>query len=256
MLSYGRLDGGAMQAEVERFQQSIEDSVPYTLNVNYVNSEKGVSERRSMRAVPLNDSNWYLVSIIPYGVLDRTIEDLDDAMSMASVGRMALLALAILCVFWLFAGMTMRQMNQLATARTSAESALAESREAQAKAEGARADALKAQQETEEAREEAVYANKTKSEFLSNMSHDIRTPMNSIIGLTTIARDHIGEPARINDCLKKIMLSGKQLLGLINDVLDMSKIESGKMTLKPEELSLRETMETMCDIIRPQLKVK
>ena len=57
MLSYGRLDGGAMQAEVERFQQSIEDSVPYTLNVNYVNSEKGVSERRSMRAVPLNDSN-------------------------------------------------------------------------------------------------------------------------------------------------------------------------------------------------------
>ena len=204
MLSYGRLDdGGSMQAEVERFQQSIEDSVPYTLNVSYVNSEKGISERRSIRAVPLNDSNWYLVSIIPYGVLDQTIEELDDAMIMASVGCMTLLVVVILCVFWLFAGMTMRQMNQFATARTSAESALAESREAQAKAEEARADALKAQQEAEAAREEAVYANKTKSEFLSNMSHDIRTPMNSIIGLTTIARDYVGEPARITPASRR-----------------------------------------------------
>ena len=204
MLSYGRLDdGGSMQAEVERFQQSIEDSVPYTLNVSYVNSEKGISERRSIRAVPLNDSNWYLVSIIPYGVLDQTIEELDDAMIMASVGCMTLLVVVFLCVFWLFAGMTMRQMNQFATARTSAESALAESREAQAKAEEARADALKAQQEAEVAREEAVYANKTKSEFLSNMSHDIRTPMNSIIGLTTIARDYVGEPARITTASRR-----------------------------------------------------
>lgn len=204
MLSYGRLDdGGSMQAEVERFQQSIEDSVPYTLNVSYVNSEKGISERRSIRAVPLNDSNWYLVSIIPYGVLDQTIEELDDAMIMASVGCMTLLVVVILCVFWLFAGMTMRQMNQFATARTSAESALAESREAQAKAEEARADALKAQQEAEAARAEAVYANKTKSEFLSNMSHDIRTPMNSIIGLTTIARDYVGEPARITTASRR-----------------------------------------------------
>ncbi|MBO4296030.1 MAG: response regulator [Desulfovibrio sp.] len=257
MLAYGKLNGGgSMQDEVERFKKRIAASAAYTLNVTYVNKERGVTERRSMRAVPLSESSWYLVSIIPYGVLDRTIEELNDALSRASVGSMTLLACAILAVCWLFAGMTMRQMDQLAKARTAAESALAESMEAQAKAEVARADALQHQQEAENAREEAVRANKTKSEFLSNMSHDIRTPMNSIIGLTTIARDHVGETARVEDCLKKILISGKQLLGLINDVLDMSKIESGKMTLKPEDLSLRETMETMCDIIRPQIKAK
>ena len=111
-----------------------------------------------------------------------------------------------------------------------------------------------AKEEAEYAREDAVAANKAKSEFLSNMSHDIRTPMNAIVGMTAIAAEHIDDRARVQDCLKKISLSGKQLLGLINDVLDMSKIESGKMILNPEALSLKETLETMCDIIRAQIK--
>ena len=102
----------------------------------------------------------------------------------------------------------------------------------------------------------AEEANKAKSTFLSNMSHDLRTPMNAIVGMTAIASEHIDEKERVAECLRKITLSSKQLLGLINDVLDMSKIESGKFTLTAEPLSLRETMETMCDIIRPQLKTK
>ncbi len=101
--------------------------------------------------------------------------------------------------------------------------------------------------------EQAKHANRAKSEFLSNMSHDIRTPMNAIVGMTAIAREHIGDRVRVEDCLRKIALSGKQLLGLINDVLDMAKIESGKMVLNSDAISLRESMETICDIVRSQI---
>ncbi len=104
--------------------------------------------------------------------------------------------------------------------------------------------------------QEAKEANAAKSSFLSNMSHDIRTPLNAIIGMTSIASDHVDDKERVQDCLRKITLSGKHLLGLINDVLDMAKIESGKMTLHMEELSLRETMDTVCDITRVQIKEK
>lgn len=84
------------------------------------------------------------------------------------------------------------------------------------------------------------------------MSHDIRTPLNGIIGMTSIARENIADPDRVDDCLQKITISGKHLLGLINDVLDMSKIESGKMTLNPEDLSLTETLDSVGTITRTQ----
>ena len=70
-------------------------------------------------------------------------------------------------------------------------------------------------------------ANQAKSDFLSRMSHDIRTPMNAIMGMAEIARNSTADEKRIADCLSKIDLSGRHLLGLINEVLDMSKIESG-----------------------------
>ena len=70
------------------------------------------------------------------------------------------------------------------------------------------------------------------------MSHDIRTPMNAIIGMTKIAQEHLEEPVKVKDCLKKIDLSGRLLVGLINDILDMSKIESGKMVLNNDTASL------------------
>ena len=110
--------------------------------------------------------------------------------------------------------------------------------------------------ELEDTRREAVRANKAKSEFLSNMSHDIRTPMNAIIGMTAIAVANIDNKPQVQSCLKKISISGQHLLGLINDVLDMSKIESGKMTLSVEVVSLRETVENIVSIIQPQVKAK
>ncbi len=103
-----------------------------------------------------------------------------------------------------------------------------------------------------EALQKAEDASAAKSQFLSSMSHDIRTPLNAIIGMTSIAREHIHEISRVDDCLQKITVSGKHLLGLINDVLDMAKIESGKMTFYMENLSLDETMESVSTITRMQ----
>lgn len=103
----------------------------------------------------------------------------------------------------------------------------------------------------EVARKAAESANESKSRFLSNMSHDIRTPMNAIIGMTRIAQDHIEEPVKVKDCLKKIDLSGRLLVGLINDILDMSKIESGKMSLNNDTASLVELMQNLVSITQP-----
>ena len=111
-------------------------------------------------------------------------------------------------------------------------------------------------EELEKARQDALAATKAKSLFLSNMSHDIRTPMNAIVGMTAIATAHINDKEQVQNCLRKIALSTETPLGLINDVLDMSKIESGKMTLTSEQISLREVIEGIVSIVQTQVKAK
>lgn len=107
-----------------------------------------------------------------------------------------------------------------------------------------------------EALKSAQNANAAKSQFLFNMSHDIRTPMNAIIGMTSIAAMHLDEPAKVKDCLGKIAVSSKHLLGLLNDVLDMSKIENGKIALNNEEFSLSELVHEIMTIIHTQAKAR
>ena len=95
-------------------------------------------------------------------------------------------------------------------------------------------------------------ASEAKSRFLSNMSHDIRTPMNAIVGMTAIATAHLSDRERVMECLKKISLSSKHLLSLINDVLDMSKIESGKLSIREEPFNLAELVAESVELVRPQ----
>ena len=111
-------------------------------------------------------------------------------------------------------------------------------------------------QQLRSALQAAEDANRAKSDFLSRMSHDIRTPMNAIAGMTEIAAAHLHAPDKVQDCLKKISLSSQHLLGLINDVLDMSKIESGQMTLREDTMFLPEVMENIVAILQPMLKAK
>lgn len=98
----------------------------------------------------------------------------------------------------------------------------------------------------------ANQANQAKSDFLSNMSHDMRTPMNAIIGMSAIARKYIQNPEKVEDCLDKIESSSQYLLSLINSVLDMTKIESGKVTIMEETFQLKQMAEDIRSIIQPQ----
>ena len=108
----------------------------------------------------------------------------------------------------------------------------------------------------EDALVRAEQANRAKTTFLSNMSHDIRTPMNAIIGFTALATTHINDTDRVKDYLGKIMTSGNHLLSLINDVLDMSRIESGRMKLDESECNLAEVMHDLKNIIQTDIRSK
>ncbi len=105
-------------------------------------------------------------------------------------------------------------------------------------------------------RESAVAANNAKSDFLSNMSHDIRTPLNAIQGMTKIALDHVDDVEQVTSCLNRISVSGHHLLGLINDVLDMSKIESGKMMLNEDRTSIKAVVDDIALITHTQVEEK
>lgn len=102
----------------------------------------------------------------------------------------------------------------------------------------------------------ADIASKAKSEFLSRMSHEIRTPMNAIIGMTDIAMASMGNEGKVKECLGKIDVSTKYLLSLINDILDMSRIESGKMTISSEKMDLDQIVKEVDVLIRPQAEAK
>ncbi len=170
---------------------------------------------------PLPASQWYLVTVMPYGVMDDAIAKLSSQRTYTAAIFCSAVVFVILIIFTIYYRMTRQQISDL-----------------------------------KQAKQEAEYANKAKSEFLSNMSHDIRTPMNGIVGMTSIALSNINDIDRVKDCLKKITLSSKHLLGLINDVLDMSKIESGKMVLNEDMVSLRDVMESIVNIIQPQVKAR
>ena len=156
---------------------------------------------------------------MPYGALDEAVSSLGSQRAAITFVSCGILLAATLVVFFLYFRMSRRQLAAV-----------------------------------EKAQREAERANRAKSEFLSNMSHDIRTPMNAIVGMTAIASANMDNREQVASCLRKISLSSKHLLGLINDVLDMSKIESGKLTLNLDAVCLRETVEGIVSIIQPQVK--
>lgn len=179
------------------------------------------SSSQQIYCTSLPYSEWYLLTILPFGTLNETIESLNQNSIGVTVLVCAVILIVLLVIFYVYFKMTCRQLEYL-----------------------------------EKARQDALAATKAKSLFLSNMSHDIRTPMNAIVGMTAIATAHIDDKEQVQNCLRKIALSGKHLLGLINDVLDMSKIESGKMTLTSEQISLREVIEGIVSIVQTQVKAK
>ena len=203
----------------EDYAQELRDAMEKDENYSTLIMVNGVYQQLYCSSLP--NSEWYLVAVMPYGILNDNISELSDIRQYAILEACGLILVGILIIFILYFRMSQQQLKEL-----------------------------------NEAKKEAVEANRAKSEFLSNMSHDIRTPMNGIVGMTAIAMSNINDNVRVKDCLAKITLSSKHLLGLINDVLDMSKIESGKLTLNIHQISLREAIESIVNIVQPQIKEK
>ena len=171
----------------EQWARELEEAMDADVDYSAMTMVDGVHHHIYCSHLP--GSEWYLVSVMPYGVLDDAINRLGMLRQFTMLGVCGVILVALLIIFALYYRMSQNQMKAL-----------------------------------DAAEKEAVRANRAKSEFLSNMSHDIRTPMNGIVGMTAIAMANIDDQSRVKDCLTKITLSSKHLLGLINDVLDMSKI--------------------------------
>ena len=205
--------------EAEEFITNL--AVSMEAGENYSDVLQFDGNRQQVYSTALANSEWYLVTALPYGVLNETVNSLSQQRLIATFVSFAVIATLLLLIFFRYFQLMRLQL-----------------------------------QEVEESRQIALQATKAKSEFLSNMSHDIRTPMNAIVGMTAIATAHIDDKEQVQNCLKKISLSGRHLLGLINDVLDMSKIESGKMTLSMDQISLPEVVEGIVGIVQSQVHGK
>lgn len=212
---FSELNGKTAKEYAGELQEAINGNKEYSTIVQID------GEYNSLLCTHLPNSEWYLVSVMPFGMLDNILDDLSNHRQLIILLVSFIILAGISFIFVLYYRLSQQQMKELYKAE-----------------------------------KEAVKANKAKSEFLSSMSHDIRTPMNGIVGMTAIAMANVGDMARVKDCLAKIALSSKHLLGLINDVLDMSKIESGKLSLNMSQISLRETMDNIVNIAQPQIKAR
>ena len=212
---YKDVNGQTPEEFVSRLQAAMATGEPYSTQFQIG------GERRNLYCAKLAYSEWYLLTAMPFGDLNSSIDQFSHMWSFVSMAGCIFVLALLITIFVCYLRMSNQQLQELETARKDAER-----------------------------------ANRAKSEFLSNMSHDIRTPMNAIVGMTAIATANQDDPEQVQNCLKKIALSSKHLLGLINDVLDMSKIESGKMTLSMDQVSLREVMESIVDIVQPQMSMK
>lgn len=203
------------ESYVDELKKAMSSRNQYSAVLNTVGS------RSHLYCTALPSSEWYLITVMPYGTMDKEILHYVGLQTMMILFASGIILLMIVVIFVMYLVYSKQQMTEL-----------------------------------EKARKDALEATKAKSEFLSNMSHDIRTPMNAIVGMTSIAAANIDDKAKVQNCLRKITLSSKHLLGLINNVLDMSKIESGKLTLNIEKVSLRELMDSIVTIVQPQIKAK
>lgn len=200
---------------IDDFDAALQSNSPYSATIS-VNGEE-----QKLYSVPLANSEWNLISIMPNNQLNDVLDHLNVQRTKFTVLSCMAVLILMLLIFIRYYQMSTAQIKEM-----------------------------------DKSRREAAKASQAKSEFLANMSHDIRTPMNAIVGMTAIATAHIDDMEQVKNCLRKIAMSSKQLLGLINDILDMSKVESGKMTLTEEDVSLKELLDGIVSIMQPQISAK
>ena len=205
--------------EPAQYAKELRDALEHSRD--YTSEVMISGERWHIYCTSLPNSEWTLLLKTPHTALSEIVSLLQSRWISVSLGGFALIIVSLLLVFLGYYRLTREQMRELNEAKKSAE-----------------------------------LSNRAKNEFLSNMSHDIRTPMNGIMGMTTIAIENLDNPPRVHSCLKRISLSSRHLLGLINDMLDMSKIGSEMLTLHMEPVCLQEIAQNITTIIQPMAQEK
>ena len=200
---------------------------------------------------PIESNNTMLVCIVAKGVVDNVLRDYQK-----TVLRTTLLMAGF--IFLLFAGL-FYSISRLSLADQKAEYEKRNNElhlQTMKEMEVVNQKLKKAKNVATEALQTAENANKAKTDFLSNMSHDIRTPMNAIIGITSLIRHDAGNKAKVIEYADKIDISSQHLLGIINDVLDMSKIEAGKTVFKYSDFSILDLVQELDTIFHTQIYEK
>ena len=199
----------------------------------------------------LAEYDTLLLFLIPAQyVAESTVTMVQTVISLLLILTVILFAMMILVVVSI-----LRQQNSVRLIRQE-QAALRRQEEMNARLEESNAMLAQSKETAEQAFQIAEEANRAKSSFLSNMSHDIRTPMNAIVGFAALMARDVENADKVRDYTRKITASSQHLLGLINDILDISKIEAGKTTLNLSDENMVDLIENIDAIIRPQMKAK
>ena len=200
---------------------------------------------------PIENNNTMLICIVEKSVVDNVLRDYQKTIVFETI----LMAGFILLLFaGLFYSISRRSLAEQKAEYEKRNNEI--QTQAMKEMEESNKKLKKAKNITTEALQTAENANKAKTDFLSNMSHDIRTPMNAIIGITSLLRHDAGDKAKVIEYADKIDTSSQHLLGIINDVLDMSKIEAGKTIFKYTDFSILDFMEELNTIFHSQIDEK
>ena len=197
---------------------------------------------------PIENNNTMLICIVEKSVVDNVLKDYQKTIVFKTI----LMAGFILLLFaGLFCSISRRSLAEQKAEYEKRNNEI--QTQAMKEMEESNKKLKKAKDITTEALQTAENANKAKTDFLSNMSHDIRTPMNAIIGMTSLIRHDAGNKAKVIEYADKIDISSQHLLGIINDILDMSKIEAGKTVFKYTDFSMPDLIEELNTIFQPQI---
>ena len=200
---------------------------------------------------PIENNNTMLICIVEKGVVDNVLRDYQKTIVFATILMAGFILLLFVGLFYSISRCNLADQKAEYEKRNN-EIQMQALREMEASNKKLK----KAKDITTEALQTAENANKAKTDFLSNMSHDIRTPMNAIIGMTSLIRHDAGNKDKVTEYADKIDISSQHLLGIINDVLDMSKIEAGKTVFKYTDFSILDFITELNTIFHPQIAEK
>ncbi len=244
LLKHLNKDGALTEGQAESLYQSFQDR---GTGVELLGGDRAYY----LGYCPIQNSNSTLVCLVPRGTVDNTLMSYQQTVLYTTLAMAAVMILLLAGLFFSFSKIS------LANQRASFEKRNLRQQQENVKAlEALNAELKEAQEVTVQALQSAEAANQAKTDFLANMSHDIRTPLNAIIGISTLIEHDPGNEQKVVEYVRRIGVSSQNLLSIINEVLDMNKIESGKTTLDCVDFCLFDLIGNVEDIFRPQTEAR